>query len=234
MTFQPRSNLTKANYHKHLPCTPRLIVLDLETTGFSPYSDHIIEVGALELVNLETRRAFHRMSKPPKALPEEIIKLTGIYPCDLADKPPPAEALREFLAWIGPQEDVTLVGHNIAFDMSFLDSELDRVNRDNGDCLALTRSTFCTLSFIKLAFCNRNLELERACRYFSVRRDRSGARHRALGDCELTQRLLVAMINWQLFVDSPGPSVPPPPLEDDPANYTLPPEDQRQPWADNK
>lgn len=233
MTFQPRSTLTKANYNKHLPSTPRLIVLDLETTGFSPYSDHIIEIGALELVNLEKRRYFNQLSKPPKPLPEEITQLTGITPYELAKKGPPADALREFLAWMGPQEDVTLVGHNIAFDMSFLDSELDRVNRDNGDCLALTRTTFCTLNFIKFAFCNRNLELERACRYFSVRTEKIGTRHRALGDCELTQRLLVAIVNWQLFVDSPSPSAPPPPHDDDPSTYTLPPENQRQPWADN-
>lgn len=229
----PQSLLTKAIYHKHLPSTPRLIVIDLETTGFSPYGDFIIEIGALELINLETVRVFQRLARPPKPLPEVITQLTGLYPSDLADKPPPSVVLRDFLAWVGPQEDITLVGHNIAFDVSFLDSELDRVNRDNGDCLALTRSHFCTLGFIKLAFFNRNLDLERACRIFSVRRDRSGTRHRALGDCELTHRLLAALVNWTHFVDSPGLPVQPAELED-PANYTLPPEDRRVPWAENR
>lgn len=174
MTLQPRSNFTEDKYRQQLPTSQRLIVLDLETTGLSPYTDRIIEIGALELIDFQQARTFHTLVQPSRDLPEKITQLTGISPGDLEGKPSPAEALRQFLAWIGPQE-VTFVGHNIAFDMSFLDCELGRGNRTQQEPWVLPRSTFCTYNFIKTAFFGRQLDLDRACRLFAVQRKRRRA-----------------------------------------------------------
>jgi DNA polymerase-3 subunit alpha (Gram-positive type) len=230
MTLRPRSSLTEAKYRQNLPSSPRFIVLDLETTGFSPYTDRIIEIGALELINLETVRIFHSLAQPSQALSARITELTGISPNDLEGKPTPAEALREFIAWMGPQEDVTLVGHNIGFDMSFLERELDRGN--SSDALVLTRNTFCTYNFIKLAFFGRQLDLERACRLFTGQKDKAEARHRALGDCELTQKLLVALVNWAIFIDSPG--LPVTPFAEESEDSPLQHKERRLPWGNSK
>ena len=230
MMLRPRSSLTQAKYRQILPSSPRLIVLDLETTGFSPHTDRIIEIGALELIGLQTVRIFHSLTQPSQALSARITELTGISPSDLEGKPTPAEALREFIAWIGPQEDVILVGHNIAFDMSFLERELGRGN--SSDFLVLTRNTFCTYSFIKLAFFGRQLDLERACKLFTGVKDKVEARHRALGDCELTKKLLAALVNWTIFIDSPGLPLTSPTEESE--DCPLQHKERRLPWGNSK
>lgn len=231
MTLQPRSNFTGDKYRQQLPAGQRLIVVDLETTGLSPYTERIIEIGALELIDFRKARTFNTLTQPSRVLPEKITQLTGIAPGDLEGKPPPSEALKQFIAWIGPQEEVTFIGHNIAFDMSFLECELGRVNREQGEGLALPRSTFCTYNFIKSAFFGRQLDLDRACRLFAGQREKAKDRHRALADCELTQKLLIALFNWTIFIDSPG--LPIAAMEEDPTDSPPQPTERKLPWGNH-
>ena len=202
MTLRARSNLTAARYQALLPTTPRLIILDLETTGLSPTTDFIIEIGALELVNLEAQRAFRRLAKPAKELTDNIVKLTGIQREMLSEQPPPAHAVKAFIEWIGPQEDVTLVGHNLAFDLSFLFAELHRINIPSEPPLTLPSATFCTYQFVRTAFYGRTLDLAHACKLFSLRLPSDCQRHRAVADCALTHQLLHALCHWDYFLDS--------------------------------
>ncbi len=93
------------------------VVLDIETTGFSPIGDDIIEVGAVRYKNGEIGESFQRFVKPSKPIPEEVQKLTNITPDMVENAPGPAEALREFFDFIG---DAIIVAHNAQFDYSFL------------------------------------------------------------------------------------------------------------------
>ncbi|MFZ5824182.1 MAG: PolC-type DNA polymerase III [Bacillota bacterium] len=93
------------------------VVLDIETTGFSPIGDDIIEVGAVRFKNGEIGESFQRFVKPGKPIPEEVQKLTNITPEMVANAPGPAAALREFFDFIG---DAIIVAHNAQFDYSFL------------------------------------------------------------------------------------------------------------------
>lgn len=200
MALQLRSNYTQLNYHTHLPDSQRLILLDLETTGFSPYTNSIIELGALEVINDEITRTFHSLIRPPTPVPSFVSQLTGIRMEDLMDKPCAATVLQDFVTWIGPQEDVTLVGHNLNFDVAFLRMELDRLS----PALSLPNRTFCTFTFIKSAFYGRKLDLKNACKVFSVPKSSSGGYHRALFDCEMTLKLLMTLKTWTFFADTAG------------------------------
>ena len=93
------------------------VVLDIETTGFSPIGDDIIELGAVRYKNGKIGESFQRFVRPSKPIPEDVQKLTHITPDMVADAPGPAEALREFFDFVG---DAIIVAHNAQFDYSFL------------------------------------------------------------------------------------------------------------------
>ncbi len=93
------------------------VVLDIETTGFSPIGDDIIELGAVIYKNGEIGETFQRFVKPSKPIPEEVQKLTNISPDMVANAPAPERALREFFDFVG---DRIIVAHNAQFDYSFL------------------------------------------------------------------------------------------------------------------
>ncbi len=104
---------------------PRFVAIDVETTGLKAASQRIIEVALVRFEDgLETGR-FNRMVNPGRRIPAYISKLTGIRDDDVADAPPfgtLADDIVEFLA------DDLLVGHNIGFDIGFLNAELQRVH----------------------------------------------------------------------------------------------------------
>ena len=56
----------------------RLIILDLETTGFNPKKDSIIEVYAALYSNGEIIDEFHSLLKPKRNIPIKITEITGI------------------------------------------------------------------------------------------------------------------------------------------------------------
>lgn len=106
----------------------REIVLDTETTGLDPKKgDRLIEIGCIELVNrMPTGKEFHRFVNPDRDVPAEAEAVHGISTAFLQDKPRFQDVAAEFVDFIG--ED-TLVIHNAAFDIGFLNMELQRLKR---------------------------------------------------------------------------------------------------------
>jgi len=106
----------------------REIVLDTETTGLDPLrGDRLVEVGCVELFNrMPTGQTFHRYMNPERDMAAEAFAVHGLSTEFLADKPFFHEVVEEFLAFIG---DAPLVIHNASFDISFINAELDRLNR---------------------------------------------------------------------------------------------------------
>lgn len=101
----------------------REIVLDTETTGLDPYSGHrIVEIGCVELINhVRTGNYFHTYLNPERDMPMEAERVHGLSIEFLKDKPKFAEVAGAFLEFLG---DSTLVIHNAAFDMKFINAEL--------------------------------------------------------------------------------------------------------------
>lgn len=93
------------------------VVMDFETTGFSPQADEIIEIGAVKIVNGQEVERYGTLVRPTKEIPYEITKLTGITQEMVAESPNASEALAGFRNFIG---DAVLVAHNASFDLSFL------------------------------------------------------------------------------------------------------------------
>lgn len=106
----------------------REIVLDTETTGFNALGDDkIIEIGCVELMNyIPSGEIYHIYINPKRDVPIEAQNVHGITTEFLKDKPMFREIADDFLNFI--QED-RLIIHNAAFDIGFLNAELQRVRR---------------------------------------------------------------------------------------------------------
>jgi DNA polymerase III epsilon subunit family exonuclease len=100
------------------------VVFDLETTGLSPSSSRICEIGAQRVRRLDLVETFTTFVNPHVPLPPAVQALTGIAPAQLRSAPAAGLAVRRFLAFAG---DSVLVAHNARFDMAFLNREVERL-----------------------------------------------------------------------------------------------------------
>jgi DNA polymerase-3 subunit epsilon len=96
-------------------------VIDLETTGGSANSCEITEVGAVKLRGGECLGTFQTLVNPGVAIPPSITVLTGITQAMVLPAPRIAEVLPTLLEFVGRS---VVVGHNVRFDISFLDAAL--------------------------------------------------------------------------------------------------------------
>ncbi|PIE25357.1 MAG: DNA polymerase III subunit epsilon [Neptuniibacter caesariensis] len=105
----------------------RQIVLDTETTGLEPAEGHnIIEIGCVEMFNRRlTGKTYHQYIKPDREVDAEAMQVHGITNEFLEDKPKFHEVMEEFIEFVRGAE---LIIHNAAFDIGFLDTELERNN----------------------------------------------------------------------------------------------------------
>ena len=101
----------------------KFIILDTETTGLEVQQGHrIIEIGAVLLNDRKkSEEHFHTYLNPSRLIDEEASKVHGIMNEDLQDKPFFDEVAEEFLEFI---DGSTLVIHNAAFDVGFINNEL--------------------------------------------------------------------------------------------------------------
>jgi DNA polymerase-3 subunit epsilon len=106
----------------------REIVLDTETTGLDPLDGHrLVEIGCIELINrIPSGQTFHQYFNPQRGMPAEAFAVHGLSEEFLKDKMFFAEVADDLIAFLG---DAPLVIHNAAFDLGFLNAELDRAGR---------------------------------------------------------------------------------------------------------
>ncbi|WP_308916271.1 DNA polymerase III subunit epsilon [Jannaschia sp. LMIT008] len=166
----------------------REIVLDTETTGFEPdEGDRIVEIGAVELENyVPTGRTYHQYVNPERTMPAGAFEVHGLGDDFLKDFPVFKEVGQAFLDFIG---DARLVIHNAAFDMKFLNAELEwmglpRLPSDRAlDTLAIARSKFP----------GSPASLDALCRRFGVD-NASRTKHGALLDSEILAEVYLELI----------------------------------------
>ena len=93
------------------------VVFDIETTGFSPVNNRIIEIGAVKVREGKLADRFSTFVNPDVPIPFEIEKLTGIRDDMVMEYPQIDEILPQFLEFC---DGCVLVAHNANFDMSFI------------------------------------------------------------------------------------------------------------------
>lgn len=102
------------------------VVLDVETTGLRPSRQRIIEIAALRIRDGREEARFSTLLQPDRRLPAYISELTKITPALLVEAPRFAAIVDALLEFLG---DDLLVGHNVGFDIAFINGELRRVHR---------------------------------------------------------------------------------------------------------
>lgn len=99
------------------------VVIDVETTGGSPGTDSLTEIGAVRIRGGECTGTFATLINPGRAIPPSITVLTGITETMVARAPRVETVLPSLLEFIG---DAVVVGHNVRFDLGFLEAALER------------------------------------------------------------------------------------------------------------
>jgi DNA polymerase III subunit epsilon len=166
----------------------REIVLDTETTGLDPYQGHrLVEIGCVELINrIPSGQTFHRYINPQRDMPTEAFGVHGLSEEFLKDKPPFYEVCDDFVAFLG---DARLVIHNAAFDIGFLNAELERAGRQ-----VLTRDRLVdTLLLARRKFPGGSNRLDDLCGRYGIDNSRR-TKHGALLDAELLAEVYLELV----------------------------------------
>ena len=178
----------------------RQIVLDTETTGLSAEGgDRIIELGCVELYARKlTGKNLHFYFNPERDSHEDALKVHGISNDFLRDKPKFSELAEEILSYLS---DAEIIIHNAAFDVGFLNKELERVGKK--PLKAYVDNVIDTLAMAKEMFPGKRNSLDALCDRLEV--DNSGRTlHGALLDAELLADVYINMTRGQeaLLIDA--------------------------------
>jgi DNA polymerase-3 subunit epsilon len=171
----------------------RQIVLDTETTGLSAEGgDRIIELGCVELYARKlTGNNLHFYFNPERDSHEDALRVHGISNEFLRDKPKFAELAENILAYV---QDAEIIIHNAAFDIGFLNKELERLGKP--PFKDHVSGVIDTLAMAKEMFPGKRNSLDALCDRLEV--DNSGRTlHGALLDAELLADVYINMTRGQ-------------------------------------
>jgi DNA polymerase III subunit epsilon len=166
----------------------REIVLDTETTGLDPFQgDRLVEIGCVELVNgIPSGQTFHKYFYPERTMPAEALAIHGLTDEFLKDKPLFADAADDLIGFLG---EAPLVIHNAAFDIGFLNAELERAGRP----LIARERMVDTLIIARRKHPGGANRLDDLCVRYSIDNSRR-TKHGALLDAELLAEVYVELI----------------------------------------
>ncbi|WP_370807846.1 PolC-type DNA polymerase III [Eubacterium ramulus] len=159
------------------------VVFDLETTGFSPSKNQIIEIGAVKVVNGSITERFSTFVNPKVPIPFEIEQLTSINDDMVLDAPTIDEILPKFMEFC---QDAVMVAHNADFDMSFIKHNCSALGLECEktvlDTVALSRVLLPALNRFKLDTVAKALNVSLA------------HHHRAVDDAACTAEIFVKLV----------------------------------------
>ncbi len=166
----------------------REIVLDTETTGLDPYQgDRVVEIGCVELFKgFPTGNTFHVYINPERDMPAAAFAVHGLSTEFLRDKPCFTEVADDFVSFIG---DAPLVIHNAAFDIGFLNAELERCKKPIIDRARLVD----TLLLARRRHPAGPNRLDDLCARYGIDNSRR-TKHGALLDAEILAEVYVELI----------------------------------------
>ncbi|MEH7095429.1 exonuclease domain-containing protein [Neobacillus vireti] len=160
----------------------RVVVFDLETTGFYPEKgDQIISIGAVKMTGdqLKEQDTFYTLVKSDFQLSNEISALTNIYDEDLSTAPIAQEALMQFYQFI--KSDL-LVAHHASHEQAFMKKITSDVLRTRFDHRIVDTSFLIRLSNPNM----KSAPLEEVCEICGIEIEN---RHHALSDAIMTAKV---------------------------------------------
>ena len=181
------------------------VVVDVETAGFNPQTDALLEIAAVTLTvddgawQLDETISKHINPFPNANLDQEALAFTGINPDHPFRKQIAVdehEGLSEVFRVIRQKikehqcRKAILVGHNAAFDLSFVNAAVERTKLKRNPFHPF--STFDTVSLAGLAY--GQTVLARAAKEAGIDWDTKAA-HSARYDAEQTARLFCKIVN---------------------------------------
>ena len=168
------------------------VILDTETTGLeASMGDKIISLAALKIRNslIQENEFLDELINPERDIPWESVKIHHITDEHVRGKPTLPELQSKINLFL---KKSILIGHNIEFDKKFIyqdaaNSDLSRRMKKitSIDTIYLTAALYPDLE---------NYDLSYLCEHFNIRTN-DQIRHSALGDCWITARLFLHLLN---------------------------------------
>ena len=160
------------------------VVFDIETTGLSPNTEKITEIGAVKIKNGVITDVFNELVNPGKPIPKKIVELTGISDSMVADCPDITTILPKFFEFASGS---VLVAHNANFDTSFI----KKAAKDMG--LPYNYSCIDTLELSRAVVDGvKNYKLDTLTKHFNVKLENH---HRACDDATATAHIFLKLIS---------------------------------------
>lgn len=171
----------------------RQIVLDTETTGLDPAQGHrMVEVACVELVNRRlTGRHLHLYLNPDRDSDPEALAVHGLTTKFLSEHPRFNEVAQELVDYVQGAE---VIIHNAAFDIKFLNAELNRIGQPNFD--QLCEKVTCSLVHAREIHPGKRNSLDALCDRYGIS-NAHRVLHGALLDSELLADVWLAMTRGQ-------------------------------------
>ena len=159
------------------------VVFDIETTGFSPEKNTIIEIGAVKVVDGKIQDKYSTFINPEVPIPFDIEKLTGINDAMVLPYPKIDQILPEFLKFVG---DSALVAHNAGFDVGFVGHYAEKLG------LPFNPTVLDTVSLARLLLPNLNrYKLDTVAKALNISLENH---HRAVDDAGATAEIFAAFV----------------------------------------
>lgn len=159
------------------------ILVDLETTGFTPQTAGVTEIAAIKMVGGVETESFHTLLDPGRPIPSEITNLTGITEQMVMGKPTLKSLVPKLESLF---HGCIFVSHNVPFDWAFIDHAFqDQLRR------RLAMPSLCTLHLSRKLLGLRSNKLSSVASHFGVSLKSA---HRAMGDIMALKSILAGLI----------------------------------------
>ena len=165
------------------------IFLDTETTGLSFKDGHkLVEIACIETKDLiPTGEVFHKLVNPQRDVPEEAFKIHGFSKEFLSNKETFDKIADELLTFIKGKK---IIIHNASFDLSFLNGELNAIQKKIVDSKLVIDS----LELARNKFPGTSNSLDALCKKFNIDLSKR-TKHNALLDCELLREVYINLLD---------------------------------------
>ncbi|MDR3012470.1 MAG: DEAD/DEAH box helicase family protein [Chitinispirillales bacterium] len=186
------ASAVRKNIHKNTAqpsvIVPDFVAVDVETTGLDFKNDRVIEIGAVKFIGGKPVEEFSTFINPGVPIPDFIARLTNISDDDVRGAPAFGDTAAKFIEFI---EYLPLCGHQIEFDLTFINEELKRTAFSTISPQLMDTALFARVLLQHIG----RFSLKHVCESLSISLDNA---HRALYDAKASGEVaakVIPMIN---------------------------------------